>query len=200
MLNGRLLLYGSLLVYYLNQCVLGLCIQPRACFRQRTRLEYTNEELDWDCGEVSWFQEKDDPSTTLYHYRETSYPSSSSSSLKTPLNEIIQSDQIILASTSAIVKSSYKEIFRLDILVSELDNALNSRVFVPYELFILTFLSGLYLAYNKTKKAEMSRLYSLYRSDQTEEYFQRYRQFRKIVTIVFVFISCLLTRNVQVAI
>jgi len=157
-------------------------------------------EEEWDCGEVSWFNNENN------EYIENKYFNNAlvlnNDKQITPLNDIIKSDQIIMASKSALIKSSYKELFKFDIFLSEFNNVFNSEfskmMFIPSELFILAILSGLFVLNNKTKEDEINRLKNLYKFDEKTEYFKRYAKFRKTVMMIFIILSCLFTRNVQI--
>jgi hypothetical protein len=179
-----------------SECLLNLTPYPKTKYMDR---DITYHE-EWDCGEVSWFNNENN------EYIENKYFNNAlvlnNDKQITPLNDIIKSDQIIMASKSALIKSSYKELFKFDIFLSEFNNVFNSEfskmMFIPSELFILAILSGLFVLNNKTKEDEINRLKNLYKFDEKTEYFKRYAKFRKTVMMIFIILSCLFTRNVQI--
>jgi hypothetical protein len=164
-------------------------------------IDFTYPYEDWDCGEVSWFNNENENFENNY-FKNSIEMNNNKQNQKTPLNDIIKYDQLIMASKSALIKSSYKELFKFDTFLSEFNNVFNSKLsqmmFIPSELFILAILSALFIVYNKTKEAEIIRLKSLYKYDEKTEYFQRYAEFRKIVMMSFIILSYLFTRDVQI--
>lgn len=187
-----------------SECLLNQTPYPKT-------KDFTYHDEEWDCGEVSWFNNNNEcfENKHYYNYNKNTLLLNNNvifenekSNYKTQLNDIIKSDQIIMASKSALIKSSYKELFKFDTFLSEFNNVFNSKIsqmmFIPSELFILAILCGLFVVYNKTKEDEIIRLKSLYRFDEKTEYFNRYAEFRKIVMMIFVVLSCLFTRNVQI--
>ena len=174
-------------------------LQKPSLIKKTTDFAYLGEE--WDCGEVSWFNNDNEYIENNYFDNAIAL-NNSKQNQRTPLNDIVKSDQLIMASTSAVIKTSYKQLFTFDVFISEFNNnMLNSKlskILTPSELFILTILSGLFVVYNKTKEVEIIRLNSLYKYDEKTEYFQTYTQVRKIVMMVFILLSCIFTRNVQI--
>jgi hypothetical protein len=164
-------------------------------------IDMTREE-DWDCGEVGWFNNDNNEYIENNYFKNALVLNNDKKMHMTPLNDIIKSDQIIMASKSALIKSSYKELINFDIFLSEFNNVFNSKfsqmMFIPSELLILAILSGLFVLNNKIKEDEINRLKSLYRFDEKTEYFKRYTQLRKTVMMTFIILSCLFTRNVQI--
>ena len=167
-------------------------------------------DIDWDTGEVSWdilpssqyttSTTKDDRNIIHLTYEPTKYNSNDFQIEKTPLYEKIKADQTKIASASTIVKSSYKELFNLDAILTEINNNINyHRVFTPSEMMFLTLLSGLAFVYNKTKEVETERLKKLYKFNTHPEYFETYVEVRKITMAIFIIASCVLTKNVQIA-
>ena len=169
-----------------------------------TKTKYMDIDItlgeEWDCGEVSWFN--NDNEYIENNCFENSLVINNEQIKMTPLNDMIKSDQIIMASKSALIKSSYRELFKIDIFLSEFNNVFNSKfsqmMFIPSELFILAILSGLFVLNNKIKEDEINRLNSLYRFDEKTEYFKRYAKFRKRVMMTFIILSFLFTRNVEI--
>jgi hypothetical protein len=169
------------------------------------------EDEQWDSGEVSW----DPPTTTQYSAcvkfndydpviieRKNDYSDifKGGDSIKTPLYEKMQNDQTRLASVSAVAKMSYKELFNVDLFISELNcNIHKHTLFTPSEMFLLTALSGVAFIYNKTKETEINRLQRLYKFSSRSEYFEKYKEIRKFTMMAFIVITCLFTRNIQIA-
>lgn len=178
----------------------GLLLQKPNIKNKITDVVYYDEE--WDCGEVSWFNY--DENKYNYNYDEyknlnNTFIEYNNEKLITPLKDIIKKDQMILASTSALIKTSYKELFTFDMLITEVNNLFNSKLFkvltpTPTELLIFGVL---YIVYNKTKKTEITRLKTLYKFDEKAEYFNKYTEFRKIIMMLFIFLSIIFTKNVQ---
>jgi hypothetical protein len=177
--------------------------------RPTTRLKYLCDE-DWDAGEVSW----DFDTTTQYTsgfigksktaYSQKKYiaplaPVSLKSVISTPLYKTMQDDQITMASTSVIVKRSYKEFINLDTVVYHIYNIINSRllVFTITEIAVFTFLTGIVLIYNKTNIEEEKRINKLYKFDTMSPYSEKYEKMRKLISAMFIVFTILLTKNVQ---
>ena len=167
----------------------------------KTRLYLEDEQ--WNCGEVSW---ETIPFTQYNTYTSVGFveripvkmESLSKEIIATPLYKKMQDDQTQLASVSAVAKMSYKEFFNLDLFISELNcNIHTHSLFTPSEMFLLTALSGLAFIYNKTKETEISRLQKLYKFSSRSEYFEKYKEIRKIAMIFFIVVTCLFTRNIQ---
>jgi hypothetical protein len=181
-----------------SECLLNHPPYPKTKYMD---IDITRDE-DWDCGEVSWFNNENSEYIENKYFNNALVLNNDKQTKITPLNDIIKSDQIIMASKSALIKSSYRELFKIDIFLSEFNNVFNSEfsqmMFIPSELFILAILSGLFVLNNKTKEDEINRLKSLYRFDEITEYFKRYSQFRKTIMMTFIILSCLFTRNVQI--
>jgi len=167
----------------------------------KTRIYLDAEE--WNCGEVSWetipFTQYSPVGVAPNPEMILSVPKECTvNTYITPLYKKMQDDQVQLASTSAIAKMSYKEFFNIDLFISELNANIGSHsLFTPSEMFLLTSLAGLVFIYNKTKETEISRLQRLYKFSPRSEYFEKYKEVRKITMIVFIFVTCLLTRNVH---
>jgi hypothetical protein len=164
------------------------------------------EDEQWNCGEVSW---ETIPFTQYNLYTPVVFverplanvlPSKEFSReiIATPLYKKMQDDQTQLASVSAVAKMSYKEFFNIDLFISELNCNLHTHsLFTPSEMFLLTVFSGLAFIYNKTKETEISRLQKLYKFSSRSEYFEKYKEIRKIAMIFFIVVTCLFTRNIQ---
>jgi hypothetical protein len=167
----------------------------------KTRLYLDDEE--WNCGEVSWetipFTQYSPVGVAPIPEMKLSLPKEYTvNTYLSPLYKKMQDDQVQLASTSAIAKMSYKEFFNIDLFISELNASASSHsLFTPSEMFLLISLSGLAFIYNKTKETEISRLQRLYKFSSRSEYFEKYKEVRKITMIFFIFVTCLLTRNVH---
>jgi hypothetical protein len=119
---------------------------------------------------------------------------------ESPLQIKIRDGQNQMASVSAIVKTSYKELFNLDTLFSEFHNNINSKlaIFMPTELFILTLLYGVAVIYNKTTEIETRRLSQLYKFNEQSQYFKKYLQVRKITMMLFIITTVIFTKNIQI--
>jgi|UniRef100_A0A6C0D968 hypothetical protein len=194
--------FHIILLYAFTLQSVGL-LQKKPLIKKTIDFTYLDEE--WDCGEVSWFNNENENFENNYFKNSielNNKMNNNKQNQKTPLNDIIKYDQLIMASKSALIKSSYKELFKFETFLSEFNNVFNSKfsqmMFIPSELFIIAILSALFVVYNKTKEAEIIRLKSLYKYDEKTEYFQRYAEFRKIVMMSFIILSCLFTRDVQI--
>jgi len=184
-------------------------IIPVAAFLTGSRLKLSKTRLylddeEWNCGEVSWetipFTQYSPAGFVENTPANIVLPSTESTAktILTPLYKKMQDDQLQLASTSAIAKMSYKEFFNIDLFISELNSgAERHSLFTPSEMFLLTLLSGLAFIYNKTKETEISRLQRLYKFSSRSEYFEKYKEVRKISMVFFIFVTCLFTRNIQ---
>lgn len=119
---------------------------------------------------------------------------------ESPLQIKIRDGQNQMASVSAIVKTSYKELFNLDTLFSEFHNNINSKlaIFMPTELFILTLLYGVAVIYNKTTEIETRRLSQLYKFNEQSQYFKKYLQVRKVTMMLFIITTVIFTKNIQI--
>jgi hypothetical protein len=177
--------------------------------KRKTYLMYYGD-IDWDAGEVSWdilpasqyttSTENDDKNIPHLNRDSIRYNKNAVQYEKTPLYEKIKADQKTIASASIIAKSSYKELFNLDAILSEINNDLNHhRIFTPSEILFLTFLSGITFVYNKTNEVEKERLKRLYKFNAHKEYFETYVEVRKITMAIFIILTCVLTKNVQIA-
>jgi len=134
------------------------------------------EKSTWDDGEVEWenMQEHND---TLY--------------------EAIEMDQTKIASISAIVRTTYKETFNINTIISELDSKIsNHYLIIPTEFVIISMLTGLAIAYNKTNETEKERLEKLYILTESQDYHVKYAKMKRVSMIVIIILSCLTTRNV----
>ena len=179
---------------------------------------YVFEEDEWSEGEVSW----DVAPTTQYNTQQTSiktknefnkyyYKCVPDKTIKnvyekeileynTPLKNKIKQDQTSLASASEIAKMSFKEMFNVDLFISELNVNLNTHtIFTPSEMFLLTVLSGVAFVYNKAKESEMTRYEKLQNFVSKAEYFEKYKTIRRNAMIVFIVLTSLFTRHVQIA-
>jgi len=119
---------------------------------------------------------------------------------ESPLQMKIRDGQNQMASVSAIVKTSYKELFNLDTLFSEFPSNINSKlaIFMPTELFILTLLYGVAVVYNKTTEIETRRLSQLYKFNEQSQYFKKYLQVRKLTMMLFIITTVIFTKNIQI--
>ena len=170
-------------------CLLYLCtcfIESHGTLLSRKSLMYPSHPaslhvdpysmISWNDGEVSWdfIQMNDDEkeNQTMQtninintKIRDVNLNSVSPNLNKpTPLYNKIISDQDIIATTSAIVKLSHKELINTENIFSQLSSNFDSTIlFTPSEMFILTVLSGLTFVYNKSKETEIVRLKKLYK-------------------------------------
>jgi hypothetical protein len=166
------------------------------------------EDEHWDSGEVSWetiphtqysptglnINFKDTPATN------TSFGEYLENPCTTPLCKKIKDDQTQLASVSAVAKISYKELFNIDIFISELNyNIHTHNLFNPSEMMFLTMLSGVVYVYNKAKETEVNRIQRLYKFSSRSEYFEKYKKIRKFTMMFFIVTTCIFTRSVQIA-
>jgi hypothetical protein len=176
---------------------------------QMKRLENTRlylEDEQWDSGEVSWetvpftqyspvgFNRNVKEISTTYPIEYAKTPCT------TPLCKKIKDDQTQLASVSAVAKISYKELFNLDIFITELNyNIHTHNLFNPSEMIFLTMLSGVAYVYNKAKETEVNRIKRLYKFSSRSEYFEKYKEIRKFTMMFFIVTTCIFTRSVQIA-
>jgi hypothetical protein len=173
----------------------------------KTRLSrlYLDDE-QWDSGEVSWetipFTQYS-PIGINKKSQETQVASSGEYKMNpctTPLCKKIKDDQTQLASVSAVAKISYKELFNLDLFISEFNyNIHTHNLFNPSEMVFLTLLSGVAYVYNKTKETEINRIQRLYKFSSRSEYFEKYKEIRKFTMMFFIITTCIFTRSVQIA-
>lgn len=162
------------------------------------------EESTWDDGEVEWenMQDANDTNQTYVVKKRQliiSPPLIISTPLykSTPLYEAIEMDQTKIASISAIVRTTYKETFNINTVISELDNKIsNHYLIIPTEFVIISMLTGLAIAYNKTNETEKERLEKLYILTKPEDYYIKYAKMKRISMAVIIILSCLTTRNV----
>lgn len=166
------------------------------------------EDEQWNCGEVSWetipftqynsigFKENIKENPLVISSREYT----TTKSFPTPLFKKMQDDQTQLASVSAFAKLSYKELFNLDVFISELNyNIHTHNLFNPSEMMFLTLLSGVAYVYNKAKETEINRIQRLYKFSSRSDYFEKYKEVRKFTMMFFIVVTCLFTRNVYSA-
>jgi hypothetical protein len=181
----------------------------------KTRL-YNLDNEDWEAGEVGWdYIQNTQYNSQLNIKNNVELGIIQSQSLKknnmllmnpdkmydTPLQKTLITDQTKIASFSAIIKTSYKEIFNLDTLIAEFNNNINSQitVFMPTEIIFLTFLYGIAILYNKTTDIELRRLNTLYKFNSQSQYFEKYIKIRKITMTIFIITTIILTKNIQIA-
>jgi hypothetical protein len=179
----------------------------RVFHRKLSKSRLYLDDDQWSCGEVSW---EPIPLTQYIPVGFTEYapikivsPSKeyTTKTIVTPLYKKVQDDQTQLASISAVAKMSYKELFNIDLFVSELTYSVNTHtLFTPSEMFLLTLMSGVAFIYNKTKETEIIRIQRLYKFSSRSDYFEKYKKIRRLTMIVFIVASCLLTRNIYNAI
>ena len=188
-------------------------IIPVAAFLQGSRPKLSKIRLyldddPWSCGEVSWetipFTQYNAYTPVVFVERQPANvlppKEYTTKTIVTPLYKKMQDDQTQLASVSAVAKLSYKEFFNLDLFISELNcNIHTHSLFTPSEMFLLTALSGLAFIYNKTKETEISRLQRLYKFSSRSEYFEKYTEIKRFIMMIFIVLTCLLTRNVHSA-
>lgn len=174
----------------------------------KTKLRAMEYDIIWDSGEVNWgfdnyyFSDNDNENSNLDNINTNNtifvYPITQTVKNQinqiTPLYNTIEQDQNKMATLSAIVKTTYKETFKINDVIFNLQNNLN---FIPTEIFLLTLLSGLIISYNKTKETEIIRLKKLYKYDSRTTYFEKYSKNRRLIMILVIVITCLFTKNVQ---
>jgi hypothetical protein len=172
------------------------------------KISKTNElteikEITWDDGEVVWENMQDE-----YYYEEGRYNITKKNSFKnlqpvykiTPLYEAIEFDQTKIASISAIVRTTYRETFNMETVISELSNKITSHyLIVPSEILVLSMLTGLVIIYNKTNETEKERLEKLYILSKPEDYYKKYEKMKRLSMVAIILLSCLTTKNVQPA-
>jgi hypothetical protein len=157
------------------------------------------KEITWDDGEVTWENMQDycDENQTYNIVKKRPLIKASSVYKTTPLYDAIELDQTKIASISAIVRTTYKETFNINTIISELDSKIsNHYLIIPTEFVIISMLTGLAIAYNKTNETEKERLEKLYILTETEDYHIKYAKMKRISMTVIIILSCLTTRNV----
>jgi len=161
------------------------------------------KEITWDDGEVVWENMQEE-----YYYEEGRYNITKKNSFKnpqpvykiTPLYEAIEFDQTKIASISAIVRTTYRETFNMETVISELSNKITSHyLIVPSEILVLSMLTGLVIIYNKTNETEKERLEKLYILSKPEDYYKKYEKMKRLSMVAIILLSCLTTKNVQPA-
>jgi len=156
------------------------------------------EESTWDDGEVEW-ENMQETNYTNQRYVSKKIPLIKSVPVykSTPLYEAIEMDQTKIASISALVRTTYKETFNMDTVISELNSKIsNHYIIIPTEFVIISMLTGLAIAYNKTNETEKDRLEKLYILTKPEDYYVKYKKMKRISMVVIIVLSCLTTRNV----
>jgi hypothetical protein len=171
------------------------------------KISKTNElteikEITWDDGEVVWenmqdyYDENQTYSAVKKHLVRNQIPIYKI----TPLYEAIEIDQTKIASISAIVRTTYRETFSMDTVISELSNKITSHyLIVPSEILVLSMLTGLVIIYNKTNETEKERLEKLYILLKPEDYYKKYEKMKRLSMVAIILLSCLTTKNVQPA-
>jgi len=171
------------------------------------KISKTNEitkvkEITWDDGEVVWenMQEYYDENQTYSVVKKRPLKPTVSLYKNTPLYETIELDQTKIASISAIVRTTYRETFSMDAVISELNNKIaNHYTNIPAEVFVISFLTCLAIIYNKTNETEKERLEKLYILSKPDEYYEKYNRMRRLSMVAIIVLSCLTSRNVQPA-
>jgi len=157
-----------------------------------------SEKSTWDDGEVEWenMQEHNETNQT-YVVKKIPLINLPTLYKPTPLYEAIEMDQTKIASISAIVRTTYKETFNINTIISELDSKIsNHYLIIPTEFVIISMLTGLAIAYNKTNETEKERLEKLYILTESQDYHVKYAKMKRVSMIVIIILSCLTTRNV----
>jgi len=161
------------------------------------------KEITWNDGEVVWENVQEE-----YYYEEERYNITKKKMFKnpqpiykiTPLYEAIEFDQTKIASISAIVRTTYRETFNMETVISELSNKITSHyLIVPSEILVLSMLTGLVIIYNKTNETEKERLEKLYILSKPEDYYKKYEKMKRLSMVAIILLSCLTTKNVQPA-
>ena len=171
------------------------------------KISKTNEltetkEITWDDGEVVWENMQDyyDENQTYSVVKKRPLKNSGLLYKNTPLYEAIEMDQTRIASISAIVRTTYRETFSVDTVISELNNKIaNHYTNIPAEVFVISMLTGLLIVYNKTNVTEKDRLEKLYILSKPEDYYKKYEKMKRLSMVTIILLSCLTTKNVQPA-
>jgi hypothetical protein len=169
------------------------------------KISKTNEltektEITWDDGEVLWenMQEYYDENQTYDVAKKRPLRKQIPIYKTTPLYEAIEIDQTKIASISAIVRTTYRETFSMDTVISELNNKIaNHYANIPADVFVISFITGLLIVYNKTNETEKERLEKLYILTKPEEYYEKYNKMKRLSMVAIIVLSCLTSRNVQ---
>jgi hypothetical protein len=171
------------------------------------KISKTNEltetkEITWDDGEVVWENMQDyyDENQTYIVVKSRQVRNQIPIYKTTPLYEAIEMDQTRIASISAIVRTTYRETFSMDTVISELNNKIsNHYANIPADVFVISFITGLLIVYNKTNETEKERLEKLYILTKPEDYQKKYNRMKRLSMIAIIVLSCLTTKNVQPA-
>ena len=171
------------------------------------KISKTNEitevkEITWDDGEVVWenMQEYYDQNQTYSVVKKSPLKNSVSLYKNTPLYEAIEMDQTKIASISALVRTTYRETFSMDTVISELNNKIaNHYANIPAEVFVISMLTGLLIVYNKTNVTEKERMEKLYILTEPDEYYEKYNKMKRLSMVAIILLSCLTSKNVQPA-
>lgn len=198
---------SGLLIYLLINEYLSCARGFRSPFKRKNESPIKNgktneinkmKEITWDDGEVEWENMQE------YHDENQTYIVKKRPLIKllpvyksTPLYEAIEMDQTKIASISAFVRTTYKETFNVNTVISELDSKIsNHYLIIPTEFVIISMLTGLAIAYNKTNETEKERLEKLYILTELEDYHIKYAKMKRISMAIVIILSCLTTRNV----
>jgi len=166
---------------------------------EKTPVDILDAEY-WDDGEVSWdFLVKKENTNVELDYNETQItkPTEVNVIEKTPLIIKIEIDQKQVATVSALVKTTYKEVFSIDNFISEVHKLQHGQVYglTPVDVFTVSFLYTLFYGYNKVKQIEEKRLKKLYE----KKYLQTYYQMKKSIMVFFIIITFVFTKNIETA-
>lgn len=164
--------------------------------------EILYEEGNWDDGEVVWenMQDYNNTNETYTFIKKRSLENTTPLYKSTPLYNAIEMDQTKIASISALVRTTYRETFNMDTIISEFHNKFtNHYTIIPSELVVISMLTGLAIVYKKTNEAEKTRLEKLYKlSNESEaEYYEKYKRMKRVSIITIIVLSYLTTKNVQ---
>jgi len=196
---------GSLFAFLLISIICSTRITgllfPRHTNKCIKRFNSNCENNDaWDHGEVAWefdrFSNIDDEMFIVNKTHKPPYIGLLNNN--TPLYHVISMDQTKIASMSVIIKATYKEIFNTDAIFAVFNKNITPEFAVmPSDVAIFAMITGLVFTYNKTNNDEMNRVNKLYIFDQSQDYNAKYIKIRRYITMIFIIVTCLTTKNVQ---
>uniref|UniRef100_A0A6C0AZ31 Uncharacterized protein n=1 Tax=viral metagenome TaxID=1070528 RepID=A0A6C0AZ31_9ZZZZ len=163
-----------------------------------------SQPISWNDGEVSWDIESSENSENINIFEKNTTivykPYIHILDKPTPLYYKIKNEQEMMMTIGAIRKLSSKELLNKETIFSQLSSMFDSTIlFNPTDILLFTAFSSLSVFYEKMKEMEFKRMIKLHKFNTSGEKLIVYQKVRRITTIVFITISYIFTKNVQIA-
>ena len=150
----------------------------------------------WDDGEVIWdFSVKNSSDVQVQNMMKYQDQDQDPNNIQTPLSTKIELDQTKIASISTLVKTTYKQVFDIETMFSDIQSFNQGNI--PLDALMVSIAYTTFYSYIKIKEIEKKRMEKLYKNYTNKNYVKRYLTLKRAFMMFVLSISIVFTKNVH---